>query len=314
MVPNTVVVGVTFVDVKGFPKYKYDPQGRNLGSVKIVHGGVSRNVVEDFANAGMPVSFASVLDDSAIGRDVARRLVNAGADLSYTVTTDDNGLGMWLVILDEKGDLAGSISCMPDLSVIERLISEEGDKIISHAANVVLEVDMNETIATKVLDLAEKYGKNVYVIVGNMSVILPHKDYLKRVACFICNEIEATKLFGDNLVDFTPEEMLSYLPAAADRAGIKSMVVTMGSHGSVYYDSAAGEKGICPIVPTQVVDTSGAGDAFFSGTVMGLTRGMALSEAVKYGASLASMTIAVEESACPVCHDFFNRQMSLFDE
>lgn len=312
--PNTVVIGVTFVDVKGFPRYKYDPQGRNLGCVKIVHGGVSRNVVEDFANAGMPVSFASVLDDSAFGRDVARRLSNAGADLTYTVTTDDNGLGMWLVILDEKGDLAGSISCMPDLSVIERLIAEQGDRIISGAANVVLEVDMNETIAANVLDLAEKYGKNVYVIVGNLSVILRHKEYLKRVACFICNEIEATKLFGDDLVDCSPEEMLAYLPGAADREGIRSMVVTMGAHGSVYYDSATGEQGICPIVPTRVIDTSGAGDAFFSGTVMGLTRGLLLSEAVRYGASLASMTIGVEESACPVCHDFFNRQMSLFDD
>ena len=80
---STVVIGVTFVDVKGFPFEKYNPAGRNLGSVQIVHGGVSRNVVEDFANVGMPVSFVSMLEDSAFGRDVARRLENAGADLSH---------------------------------------------------------------------------------------------------------------------------------------------------------------------------------------------------------------------------------------
>ena len=65
---NTVVVGVTFVDIKGFSSFAYNPQGRNLGSVRIVHGGVSRNVVENFSNIGMPVSFVSMLDDSAIGR------------------------------------------------------------------------------------------------------------------------------------------------------------------------------------------------------------------------------------------------------
>ena len=37
---NTVVIGVTFVDIKGFPYARYDPAGRNLGSVKVVHGGV----------------------------------------------------------------------------------------------------------------------------------------------------------------------------------------------------------------------------------------------------------------------------------
>ena len=53
---NTAVIGVAFTDVKGFAKSKYDPQGRNLGEIKIVHGGVCRNVVENFANVGMPVS------------------------------------------------------------------------------------------------------------------------------------------------------------------------------------------------------------------------------------------------------------------
>ncbi len=310
---NTAVIGVTFVDVKGFPRAKYDPVGRNLGMVKIVHGGVSRNVVENFANVGMPVSFVSMLDDSAIGRDVARRLENVGADLSYTVTTDHDGIGMWLVILDEKGDLAGSISSMPDVSVLEKLMDEQGDRIISACENIVLEIDLNEHIAERAFELAEKYDKKVYAIVGNLSVILPHKhDYLRRTACFICNEVECGKIFETDVEDFSPSQMLEFLVPAAQKLGIPSMVVTMGAMGSVYYDSASGEKGICPAVPTRLVDSCGAGDAFFSGTVMALTKGMALGEAVKYGARLASMTIASEDSACPVCPDFFNEQMRLF--
>jgi len=309
---NTVVVGVTFVDVKGFSRNKYDPVGRNLGMVKIVHGGVARNVVENFANVGMPVSFASMLEDSAIGRDVARRLENAGADMGNIVMADHDGIGMWLVILDENGDLAGSISCMPDLEVLEKLFDEQGDRIISAAANVVLEIDLNERIAERVFELAEKYDKKIYSIVGNLSVILPHKDYLRRTACFICNEVECGKIFETDVENFKPQEMLDFLVPAADKMGIPSIVVTMGALGSVYYDSVSGEKGICPAVPTRLVDSCGAGDAFFSGTVMALTKGMPLSEAVKYGARLASMTISSDESSCPVCPDFFNEQMRLF--
>lgn len=309
---NTVVFGVTFVDVKGFSRNKYDPEGRNLGMVKIVHGGVSRNVVENFANVGMPVSFASMLEDTAIGRDVARRLENAGADLTYTVTADHDGIGMWLVILDEKGDLAGSISCMPDLAVLEKLVAEQGEKIVAGAENIVLEIDLNEAIAERIIDLAEKYNKKVYSIVGNLSVILKRPDLVSRTDCFICNEIEAGKIFATDMENFTPQQMLSFLPKAADKAGIKAMVVTMGALGSVYYDSVSGDKGVCAPVPVKLVDSCGAGDAFFSGTVMALTKGMALGEAVKYGSKLASMTIACEESACPVCPDFFNEQLKLF--
>lgn len=311
---NTVVVGVVFVDIKGFPFAKYNPQGRNLGSVRIVHGGVSRNVAENFANLGMPVSFVSILEDTAIGKDVASRLSAAGADLSDMVTAPENGLGMWLVVLDESGNLAGSISRMPDTSILEDYISRNGEAIVSSAENIVLEIDLNERIASKILTLAEKNHKKVYAIVGNMSVILAHPEFLQRTDCFICNEIEAGRLFSSDAVPaFSPEQMLEYLPTAAKTAGIPSMVVTMGARGAVYYDGVNDEAGICPPCPAQVVDTSGAGDAFFSGTVMALTRQLPLHEAVRYGARLASLTIASDENSCPVIPDFFNQQISLFD-
>ena len=40
----------SFVDIKGFPEDIYVPDGRNAGHVEYIHGGVSRNVVEDIAN------------------------------------------------------------------------------------------------------------------------------------------------------------------------------------------------------------------------------------------------------------------------
>ena len=302
---NTLVVGVTFVDVKGFCHASYDPRGRNLGSVKIVHGGVSRNVVENFANVGMPVSFLSMTEDSAISLDVERHLTEAGADLSHTVRAKENGIGMWLVILDENGDLCGSISRMPDLDLLEEYIRREGEKIIAECENVVLEIDLNERIAAMILDFAEKYHKKVYSIVGNMSVILAHKEFLQRTNCFICNEVEASKLFSCDVKRYSPREMVDFLPKAANAMQIPAMVITMGEQGSVYYDSKTGECGVCTPYPTNVVDTSGAGDAFFSGTVMALTRNLPLHKAVQFGARLASMTIAHTESSCPVCSDFF---------
>ncbi len=311
---NTVVVGVTFVDIKGFPFAQYRAEGRNLGSVKIVHGGVSRNVAENFANLGMPVSFVSMMEDTAFGRDVSHRLKNAGVVLDDAVSVEDNGVGMWLVVLDEKGNLAGSISKMPDTALLEQHVLAHGEEIVAQAENVVLEIDLSERIASAVLDYAEKYRKNVYAIVGNMSVILAHPEFLRRTDCFICNEIEAGRLFASDAVPaFSPEQMLEYLPVAAKAAGIPAMVVTMGVKGAVFYDGAQGDAGVCPPYPASVVDTSGAGDAFFSGTVMALTRRFPLRDAVRYGARLASLTIESTENACPVIENIFNRQYSIFD-
>ncbi len=303
----TAVFGVAFVDVKGFPYEKYVPTGRNRGDVKIVHGGVSRNVCENFANVGMPVNFVSVTDHTCIGQDVVTHLENIGVGTDYITWVPTGGIGMWLAVMDEDGNLAGSISQMPDVDALEAFIGAKGEEIVSKCENIILEIDTNEAISEKVISLAEKYGKKVYVIVGNLSIIGKRPDFLSRVDCFICNEIEAGKLFGRNLTDVTPDEMLDFIIKKTAEYKIPSMVVTMGATGSVYYNYRTGEKGFCPSVPCQLMDTTGAGDAFLSGTVMGLTKGYSLEKATLAGAHLASATIEIEESSCPKNPKFFEQ-------
>ena len=76
------------------------------------------------------------------------------------------------------------------------------------------------------------------------------------------------------------------------------MVVTLGERGAVYYDFRTSETGCQPAIPTSLVDSSGAGDAFFSGAVRGLINNSSLREAVSYGTRIASWTIQVEENNC----------------
>ena len=83
MPAETVVFGTVFMDCKGFAAYRYDPLGRNVGSVRFIHGGVGRNVAEDLASIGAKVSFVSSVDDSALGLEVLNRLKNEGLDVGH---------------------------------------------------------------------------------------------------------------------------------------------------------------------------------------------------------------------------------------
>lgn len=62
-----LVIGAVFVDVKGFPQEKYVATGTNIDKVNIVHGGVCRNVAENFSKLGEPVSFVSMVDSTGAG-------------------------------------------------------------------------------------------------------------------------------------------------------------------------------------------------------------------------------------------------------
>ena len=112
-----IVVGATFVDIKGFPEGAYIPTGRNVGDVKYIHGGCSRNVVEDIANMELRPIYVGIVDDSPLGADVLQNLKNHKVNCDYMLTKPD-GMGLWLAVFDSNGDVAGSISKRPDLSAL----------------------------------------------------------------------------------------------------------------------------------------------------------------------------------------------------
>ena len=299
---RTAVIGVVFVDVKGFPHGKYIPTGRNIGDVRIVHGGVSRNVAQNLANVGNDVTFVTMFEPDALGSGVRANLAANGVDLTYAIEAPA-GMGIWLAVMNENGDLAGSISRQPDSSRLDALFQERGDEIMQNCDDVVLEIDMRASIADRVFELAEKHRRDIYVIVGNMGVILKRQALLSRARLIVMNEIEAGLLFGCTLDPADPERVLEVTRMEAKKRDLKQIVVTLGVHGSIYFDSRNGDAGFVPAEPTRLVDSTGAGDAFFSGTVDGLIHGMSLRDACARGAHLASLTIQTEENTCPRIHN-----------
>ena len=225
---SIVVVGTAFVDIKGFPDDAYLPNGRNAGRIEYIHGGVGRNVVEDIANMELRPTYVGLVDESPMGRDVLEKLRRHKVNVDYVVTTPD-GMGTWLAVFDHNGDVAGSISKRPDTRPLIPLLEEHGDEIFSQADSVVLQADIDRDVVKKCFELAEKYGKKVYSIVSNMSIVTTRREFLRRFHCFICNQQEAGLLFLEDYTDKSLEEMRDILSEKIAQAQISSMVVTMGA-------------------------------------------------------------------------------------
>ncbi len=292
-----VVIGATFVDIKGFPNDTYIPDGRNAGRIEYIHGGVARNVVEDIANLELRPTYLGIVDDTPMGADVVHKLQNHKVNTEYVQVRPD-GMGTWLAVFDSEGNVAGSISKRPNLLPIFDMLEEKGDEIFARADSVVLEVDIDKATVKKVFELAQKHGVKTYAVVSNMSIAMERRDFFQKFDCFICNEQEAGMLFLDDFGGKTPEELRDILAERVQRAKIPAMVVTMGGKGAVYADMQ-GNRGICPAKKVQVKDTTGAGDAFCAGVSAGLTYGKTLAEAVEIGTTLAASVIVSLDNVCP---------------
>ena len=292
-----LVIGATFVDIKGFPYDNYLPTGRNAGRVEYVHGGVARNVVEDIANIELRPTFLSIVDDTPMGDAVVQKLRNHKVNTDYVLTRPD-GMGTWLAVFDNNGDVAGSISKRPNMYPIAELLTEKGEEIFSTVSSVVLEIGLDKEIVKSTLSLAKTHHVKALALVANMSIAAERRDLLQQFDCVICNQQEAGILFLDDYEGKNPEEMRDILAQRIQAARIPSMVVTMGAEGAVYA-SVLGEAGICPARKVQVKDTTGAGDAFCAGVAIGMTYGKTMAESVEIGTTLAASVITSSENVCP---------------
>ena len=292
-----IVLGAVFVDIKGFPDDIYIADGRNAGHVEYIHGGVSRNVVEDIANLELRPTFLGIVDETALGQAVVDKLERHKVNTGY-MRVVPGGMGTWLAVFDHNGDLSGSISQRPNLMPILSILEEQGDEIIQNCDSVVAEIDMDKDIIKKVVELCKKYGKKLYGVVSNMNIAVGRRDLLQKFDCLICNQLEAGIFFSDDYSEKTPEEMVDILAERLQVSNVPAMVVTMGGQGAVYAE-ADGEKGICPVKKVQVKDTTGAGDAFCAGVSAGLTYGRTLAQAVEIGTRLAASVITSSENVCP---------------
>ena len=265
--------------------------------MEYIHGGVARNVVEDIANAELRPMFLSIVDDTPMGEAVLKKLNNHKVDTRYVMTIPD-GMGTWLAVFDNNGDVAGSISKRPNMLPVAQLLQEKGDEIFSQVDAVVLEVDLDKEIVKQTLDLAQRHHIKAYALVSNMSIAIERRDFLQRFDCFICNQQEAGILFLEDYTDIAPEELQHIISDRVLRANFPAMVVTMGAQGAVYAD-CQGNRGVCPARKVQVIDTTGAGDAFCAGVSIGLTYGKSLPEAIEIGSMLAASVITSSENVCP---------------
>ena len=287
---NLAMIGTVFVDVKGYPLGEFVPQGRNAGRIQEFHGGVGRNIAEDIANMEENAMLVGLVDEGGSGVSVVNHLKKKNVNTDHIRATKD-GMGTWLAVFDDSGEVYASVSKRPNLLPICDILEEEGEEIFTWADAILLEIDIDEDIVSKTFELADKYGKKVYSVISNMTIAIERMDYIVRSGCFVCNRNEAAIFFGCHDRDFsTPAKALATLEKLLPDKKLEAMVVTLDEDGAVYCN-LDGESGICPAESVEVVDTTGAGDAFFAGVSIGLAGGGTLEEACLTGTHMSSRVI-----------------------
>ena len=245
-------------------------------------GGKAANQAVAAARAGASVSFVGCFGDDGYGEARWNDLIAENIDLSQSRKIDNVPSGLALIAVDPGGEnsiitVGGANDHVSEVQVRDALASDTYDVVLlpNEAPEAVVRCTVHEAgDATVVLNAA------------------PFSPYLRDIAnqidVLICNEIEASQ-FLDRAVDATAaeraaEELSSLIGGTA--------IITLGRAGAV--GCQHGDRAIAiPALPVDVVDTTGAGDAFCGAFAAWIARGEDVDAAIRAGVAAGSLSTTV---------------------
>ena len=255
-------------------------------------GGKGANQAVAAARLGAQVTLVGRVGDDEAGRMLVDAFVEDGVDVSLIAVTDAAPTGLAVITVDRAGENSIVGSPGANLLVGSADIVEAGSLL--RAASVTL-LQLEIPLPT-VTEAANAAGGTVML---NAAPARPLPDeLLDAVDVLVVNRSELETLAGDSD------------PAAAARLAVPSTVVTMGAEGAavVTRDVVV----VFPAPEVDVVDTTGAGDAFCGALAAAFDAEMEMSDAMNRAvvAGALATTAFGARSAMPVAAEL-NRALSI---
>lgn len=289
--PNgLLVIGNLNIDriytVKALPS---EGESTPISGEAVVYGGCGGNISSAAAKAGVDVRLSSV-----IGRDFPddyiRSLERDGVDLSPVMVSEENPSPYCLILSGPGGKQLYAFN-------LGSMIEQSGMKIpVDHVCKYVHIATSDPEFSIRSAEAFKEMGSEVAIDPGMEIYQRWGKDQLGRVLPH-CNRFFGNlgewkylgKILGwkDIPVEMNGIEVPHYLEPFM---WIDEAVITLGSKGSLLMDE--GSILHVEVKPEKdVVDATGAGDAFRGGFYGALSRGYSSHDALEFGNAFGALSV-----------------------
>lgn len=255
-------------------------------------GGVARNIAENLTRLGLPTQLISAVGDDAAGRGLLAQAASIGLSTRHTWIAPGAATGTYTAILDGSGQMVLALAAMPLIDRLTPQILEESRAQRARARLTVLDLNLPaSSVADLIAEARERGGALVAVAVSEPKMDrLPHD--LRGLQCLILNRGELQALLpgaGSDAEAF----------GALHGRGVRQLVLTQGADGIVFSQSGEPVRHL-PAPTVDVVDVTGAGDAFAAGVCAGLYHAPHDVEAAcRIGLRLAALTLQTTATVHP---------------
>ncbi len=285
--PYVTVVGGANMDIGGRPAGALIDRDSNPGHVRMSLGGVGRNIAHNMSLMGLDVRLLTAFGDDLYARKLTASCAELGIDISASPVIPGGHTSTYLFINDGQGDMALAVSDMEICKEISPVLLKSRQALLDGSQVVVVDTNIPQE---SICWLAENCRAPLFVDPVSTTKAEKLRCVLGKLHTLKPNRIEAELLSG---VQITDEESLVRAAQALLATGLQRVFISLGADG-VYAADREGHAVHLPVLPAQMQNTTGCGDAFMSALVWAYLRHSDLRESAMAG--LAASAIAMESA------------------
>lgn len=265
------------------PRPVFGQVERVVAGIDLVIGGSSAIVACGAARLGLRVGFVGVVGDDLFGRLMRDELAGRGIDVSAVIVDPEQrtGAGVLLSAPDDRAILTfpGTIPALRADQVPPELVA--GARHI-HVSSYYLQDALRPGLAD-LFGAAHRAGATTSLDCNwDPADRWDGMEILAQVDVFLPNAEEARRITGRR------DECEAAAALAAAAGPDTCIVVKRGAEGALARRGAVTAS--APALPVEVVDTTGAGDSFDAGFLLGWLEGRDLGECLRLAVACGSLS------------------------
>lgn len=286
----TVIGGVN-MDIAAALTAPFVPADSVPGQVTLGCGGVARNIAHNLRLMGHEVRFLSAFGGETFGEMCWRECQAIGLDLSLSERCEGMRNGLYLCVNDQTGDMIAAVADTDIISHITPEFLEARIADINRSAIVIADTNISTEALQYLIDhcTAPLMVDTVSTAKAPRIIKALQQSQSRKLHALKLNLIEAQTVTGCDTAGLAADKLTAM--------GVQEVYITLGSDGVYCSDGTRHEH--YKAIPTRVINTTGAGDAFIAGVAHAQMGQTGFPECAQTGLKAAHATLLSPQTVNP---------------
>lgn len=259
-----------------------------MGPATEMSGGSVANTIAGFANLGGSCAYIGKVRDDQLGDIFNHDMESLGVNIRLEPATDGAPTARSHVLISEGGQrtMQTYLGACLELSLADITDATVGSPKALLLEGYVWDIEEGPALARKAAKIARQNGTAVSLSLSDSYCVERHRDSFEDFVqndadIVVADEDEIHALLGTDSIETAVAKLAAYDVLFAVTRSEKGSVIV---HGDVTVEQEAAKV-------EEIVDTTGAGDAYAAGFLYGWVNDRPLSECAQYGTYCATKVI-----------------------